>query len=592
MWIDKKQELKTSYYRSFIALIAVPILLIILISTGIIRSMMRDAAIKTIRRAQDNIVSTLNTEIKDVSMRLSHLIYVNDNEIMKKAARTDTDDIADLHASTGDLAESFNYAMVPVQDVLSTIFYMKSGRSTYMKDDVLLADEEVKESDWYQAALKDKNMVKTGFYNTGVTFSYRVSNAFTLAAGLSPGIDVDRDGNTEMIAVFVSSKVGNLIRDYDKEGVLGSTMILGKDGEILFDRQNAGELLPEDKAFLKEGVTNQRIKGKQYVFVTSQEPESGCRIVSVVASETLTKSFNRTAMAIIAVTLFLFLLFYFFSSYFLKNIIEPIHNTVEGMKKVEEGNLNVHVEPAGQAELCTMIHSFNQMTRHLGQLIQDNEEHQQKKHEAEIRALQSQINPHFLVNSLSSIRFIAQVSKFDSIARMAEALMKILSCSFRSNSGFYTLKEELEVLDSFIYLMQIRYSNGFEIEYEIEDACMDCLLPRLILQPVVENSIVHGFTELIDDIGKIRISVREMEHFLVIQIEDNGKGMTQEEIRSILDSEDREKRDNQSIGITNVNTRLVLNYGKNCEFTMKSEKGVYMRTVIRLPIRRKGEEDR
>ena len=170
--------------------------------------------------------------------------------------------------------------------------------------------------------------------------------------------------------------------------------------------------------------------------------------------------------------------------------------------------------------------------------------------------------------------------------------MKILSCSFRSNSGFYTLKEELEVLDSFIYLMQIRYSNGFEIEYEIEDACMDCLLPRLILQPVVENSIVHGFTELIDDIGKIRISVREMEHFLVIQIEDNGKGMTQEEIRSILDSEDREKRDNQSIGITNVNTRLVLNYGKNCEFTMKSEKGVYMRTVIRLPIRRKGEEDR
>lgn len=592
MWIDKKKELKTSYYRSFIALIVVPILLIILISTGIIRSMMRDAAIGNIRRAQDNIVSTLNAEVKDVSLRLSHLVYVNDNEIMKKASRTDTDDIAKLHVYTQELTESFNYAMVPVQDVLSTIFYMKSGNSTYMKDDVLLTDEEVKESGWYQDALKDKNMVKIGFYNTGVTFSYRVANAFTLAAGLSPGIDVDRDGNIEMIAVFVSSQAGNLIRDYDKEGILGSTMILGKDGEILFDRQNGGALLPEGSGFLKEGILQQRIKGTEYVYVISEEPMTGCRIVSVVESEKLTKAFNRTALAIIGVTLVLFLLFYFFSSYFLKNIIGPIHNTVEGMKKVEEGNLKVHIDPAGQAELRTMIHSFNHMTRHLGQLIQDNEEQQQKKHEAEIRALQSQINPHFLVNSLSSIRFIAQVSKFDSIAKMAEALMKILSCSFRSNAGFYTLKEEMEVLDSFIYLMQIRYSDGFEIEYDVEDSCLDCLVPRLILQPIVENSIVHGFTELVDEIGTIKISVRKAETFLSIQIEDNGKGMTQEEIRRLLDSKEMENRDNQSIGVTNVNTRLVLNYGKDCELTMESEKGVYTRTNIRLPIIRKGDEKR
>ena len=143
-------------------------------------------------------------------------------------------------------------------------------------------------------------------------------------------------------------------------------------------------------------------------------------------------------------------MFYLFSSYFLKNIIDPIHNTVEGMRLVEEGRLDVHVVPVGQAELRVMIHSFNRMTRRLKQLMQENEEEQQKKHEAEIRALQSQINPHFLVNSLNSIRFIAQVSRYEAIARMAEALIKILSCSFRSNVGFYTLDEELEVLDGFI----------------------------------------------------------------------------------------------------------------------------------------------
>ncbi|MFR2847017.1 MAG: hypothetical protein ACLTC4_07695 [Hungatella hathewayi] len=212
MWVDKRKELKSSYYRSFLALIVVPILVVILVSIGIIRTMMKDAAVENIKRAQDNIVSTLNSEVKDVSLRLSHFVYVNDNEIMKVAARTDTDDIGDRHTYTTMLTEAFNYSMVPVQDILSAAFYMKDGKITYMKDDVLFRDEEVKASDWYQAALADKNMVKIGYYNTRVTVSSSGSNAFTLVAGLAPGIDVDRDEHVEMVALYVTSQVGNLIR--------------------------------------------------------------------------------------------------------------------------------------------------------------------------------------------------------------------------------------------------------------------------------------------------------------------------------------------------------------------------------------------
>lgn len=255
---------------------------------------------------------------------------------------------------------------------------------------------------------------------------------------------------------------------------------------------------------------------------------------------------------------------------------------------VEEGNLLVHVEPKGQEELRLMIHSFNRMTRRLKQLMQENEEQQRKKHEAEIKALQSQINPHFLVNSLNSIRFIAQMSKYESIARMAEALIKILSCSFRGNGDFYTLKEELEVLDGFIYLMKIRYSDGFEIEYSIQESCLSCLVPRLILQPVVENSIVHGFSDMMEEMGKISLIVQEKEGFLSVEIADNGKGMTKEELDVLLSGKEEmeEKKDHVSIGITNVRTRLVLNYDMDCGFEMESQPGLFTRTVIRLPIRR------
>ena len=579
MWLNKKKNLKASYYHMFLALIVIPILLIIIISIAIIRTMMIDSATRSIKRAQDNIIATLGGEVKDVSLRLSHFVYVNDNEIMKIAAMTDTQDFTKRYSAARMLSESFNFAMVPVQDILSAVFYMKDGESTYMKDDIILPDEEIKAASWYQQALDDKNMVKVGFYDRNVTAS-RKAHMLTIVAGLSPGIDVDRDNVVEMAALFVSSQTGNLIKEYNKEKLLGVTMLLNPDGTPVFDVNDGMRFFIPEIISGGETELHHKLDGKNYVYVISEEPVTGLLAVSVVDSELLTRDFTRIAAVIVAVTVVLFGLFYLFSSYFLKNIIDPIHNTVEGMRLVEEGRLDVHVVPVGQAELRVMIHSFNRMTRRLKQLMQENEEEQQKKHEAEIRALQSQINPHFLVNSLNSIRFIAQVSRYEAIARMAEALIKILSCSFRSNVGFYTLDEELEVLDGFIYLMKIRYSDRFEIEYE---GCGSCMVPRLILQPIVENSIVHGFSGQEEELGKITVKARLEDQYLYITVRDNGKGMTEEEIRRLLSNETAENEDYVSIGVTNVNTRLVLNYGDECTLQIRSEVGRYTETVLRIP---------
>ena len=592
MWINNKQNLKASYYNSFFALIVIPILFIILLSILIIRTMMVDSSVSNIRRAQDNIASTLGGEVKDVSLRLSHFVYVNDNEIIKNAAKTNTKDVAEKYRYTKILTESFHYAMVPVQDILSAVFYMKDGDHIYMKDDITLGMEELKAASWYQEALAEPNVVKVGFYDRSVTNSRRNAYTLTIAAGLSPGMDVDRDGVIEMAALFTSSRAGWMIKDYNKERVLGSTMIADNSGNVIFDAEGTMALLPRSIS-LEQPKFRYRADGKRYMGVVTEEPVTGLKIISVVAYETLTRKFNQTAAVIVAVTLILFALFYRFSSYFLKSIIDPIHHTVEGMKRVEEGNLLVHVEPKGQPELRLMIHSFNRMTRRLKHLMQENEEQQQKKHEAEIRALQSQINPHFLVNSLNSIRFIAQMSKYESIAHMAEALIKILSCSFRSNGEFYPLKEELEVLDGYIYLMKIRYSDGFEINYDIEQTCQSCLVPRLILQPLVENSIVHGFSGMMDEMGKIWLTAYEKEGFLFIEIRDNGKGMSEEEIHRIMSGEEKREgqKDHVSIGITNVKTRLALNYGPSCEFKMESGEGRFTKTSIRFPIRRKEPEN-
>ena len=113
-----------------------------------------------------------------------------------------------------------------------------------------------------------------------------------------------------------------------------------------------------------------------------------------------------------------------------------------------------------------------------------NEEAQKRKHQAEMQVLQSQINPHFIVNTLNSIRFMAQMSGYDGTRRMAQALGNIVSCSFRSSTSFYTVDEELQMLDSYLYIMRIRYADGFEVRYDVAEDCRSCRLPRLTLSPL------------------------------------------------------------------------------------------------------------
>ena len=596
MWKNRKKSLKASYYYSFFILIVIPIFLIILLSISVIRAMMVDSAIRGIRRAQDNIISTLGREILDISLRLSHLVYVNNNEIMEFAAGTYSEDSTERYVSMKSLTSCFNFSMAPVQDVLSADFYMNDGKYIYLKNDIILSPAEVSSSSWYQSALDQKNMVKIGFYDKGVTYSDRNSDRLIIVAALSPGPDVDRKGVVDMAVLFADSQVGNLIKQYNREKSLGSTFIVDCQRNPVFDMDGKAILITKNIEEKSAHEYYQRIDGEKYVYVFSKEPFTGLQVVSVVDSGELTKDFNRVALILLGATILLFTLFYCFSNYFLRNIIEPVHHTVEGMMLVEEGNLDVHLDPMGQAELRQMIHSFNRMTRRLKQLRQENEEHQNKKHEAEIKALQSQINPHFLVNSLSSIRFIAHVSKYEAIGKMAEALIKILSGSFRSNEGFYTLREELEILDSYIYLMKIRFSDGFEIQYDVDETCLSFLVPRLLLQPIVENSIVHGFDGLVDGIGKVQVSIYSENGFLHICIRDNGKGMTEEEIQSLFSGEfslakdrpaDQESTEHVSMAVANINTRLQLNYGASCRFTMESEKGVYLKTDIIIPIKRK-----
>ena len=595
MLFDKRFSLKTVYYRSFLLLIVIPILLVSVISLTLTRYIMERSAITNIRNAQASIESSLSKAIRDISLQLSHLVYVNDGEVMELASGMDSGDQQQRYDSRNRLSEVFRVAMVPSQDTISAMFYLKDGCTVYLKDEIRIPKEIMEQEAWYRQALAGPNVVSVGAFDTSrqnLTYSRLKSGEFVLAAAFSPDYQADRSGKMEMVSLFSVTHVGEVIRGFNRDEQLGTTFILDSSGSLIF----AGDRYQEASRLLK-GLTSKEAgvyktafdaqgngRRQGYTIVVSDVEENGWKIVSCVRTARLTASYNQVTLASILVISLLFLLFYLFSRYFLGQIITPLHTVVEGMKEMEEGNLTVHVEPAGQSEIRTMIHSFNRMVRELKASIEENEQVQQKKHQAEVRALQSQINPHFLVNTLNSIRFMAQVSKFDGIRKMAEALIKILSCSFRGSISFYTVREELDVLDSYLYLMKIRYSDGFEVVYDIDETCLDCKVPRLILPPIVENSIVHGLAEKEDDIGQLTVRLKASGDSLIFTVEDDGRGMTEEEIRQLLTHRERAEGDNTSIGVENVLSRLKLNFGSRYGIRMESQPGQYTKTILTIPL--------
>ncbi|MDY3917877.1 MAG: sensor histidine kinase [Candidatus Limivivens sp.] len=602
MAYKKHISLTKVYYGSFLLLIVIPILLVFVVSIGILGVLMREASVSSIQSAQGSMLEMLKEDVREASIQLSHFVYVNDGEYMELAADTDSNDNGVRNRNVKKLEAAFQAAMAPKQDILFSQFYMKSGRVISIKDEVKLQEEEIKSSAWYQQALEKKNVVSVGTYDTSLlslTYSGQRKWEFIIAAALAPDELLDRSGKVELVSLFYRSGIGDLIRDYERTGSVGTTVILDKENEMIYrgfsgdeaawyleqlDTREAGTYDLRVKKYGDRGLGSVR-----YTYVVSVLPATGWKVVSFLPTGKLTEEFNRIVGVMLAVILVLFLLFYGFSRYFLRNILTPVHRVVEGMGQVQEGNLDVHIDPAGQSEIRKMIHSFNQMVRTLKVSIEEKETAQEKKHEAEIKALQSQINPHFLVNTLNSIRFMAQVSKFEGIRKMAEALIRIVSCSFRSNISFYSLGEELEVLDSYLYLMKIRYSDGFETEYEIQPETLECRVPRLLLQPLVENSIVHGFTG--EEMGLLKISAARKENMLILSVWDNGQGMTEEEIRQIFQGKERKQNDNTSIGLENVISRLKLNFGEACTVQIDSEPERYTRITLGLPALEGEEKD-
>ncbi len=273
-----------------------------------------------------------------------------------------------------------------------------------------------------------------------------------------------------------------------------------------------------------------------------------------------------------------------FTKYIYKSIYNPIDNLVRGMDKVVDGCFDFKVKDEGNDELSLLTKQFNGLVHKINTLLNEVKHEQILKRESEIKMLQAQINPHFLFNTLSTLKWIAVMNEDTSVSNGLGALAKLLRDTIVNSKEFITVREEIYNIKNYIVIQKLRYGDSFDVNYNIKEDVYELKIIKFILQPIVENCILHGFDEDKDN-QKIDIYISKMEKYLEIIIRDNGKGFDSKE------SKKKNKGNLSGIGYKNVFERIKLTYGADCEMDLKSIICYGTEVRILIPINNERDEE-
>ncbi|KRE58320.1 cache domain-containing sensor histidine kinase [Paenibacillus sp. Soil750] len=320
--------------------------------------------------------------------------------------------------------------------------------------------------------------------------------------------------------------------------------------------------------------------------------KTGWKLVSYTPTKVVLRSLNQIQLIVSIVFIIVVLLSIGASYVMARRLAIPIKRLYRDFTRVETGDLSVRTPVHQDDEIGMLTRKFNEMVARLHELMVGITREQQQKRDAELKALQSQINPHFLYNTLTSIRFMLHKHDSDKVDSVIVALVKLLKQSISKHDELIPIEEEVSMLRNYMYIQQIRQGDRLEVHYEIDEEIMPFKMIKLILQPLVENAIFHGLEAKLGK-GTLWIGGYMQEGDIWFEIRDDGVGMKSESaINGWLEprSDEEAGQTSHGGGLRNVHERIQLYYGVKYGVHVESEQGVGTRIRVCLPALYKWEE--
>ncbi len=270
-----------------------------------------------------------------------------------------------------------------------------------------------------------------------------------------------------------------------------------------------------------------------------------------------------------------------FSSALGKRITKPMEKLEQHIISLEKGGFDQIIEVEGQKEVVLLASSFNKMSKRISDLMKDIIIEQNEKRETQFLALQNQVNPHFLYNTLDSIVWLSENNRNKDVEKAIIALSKFFRMSITSDMSLVKLKDEIEHVLSYLLIQQIRYQNAFVFEFDIKDSILDFYVLKLSLQPLVENAIIHGLKPD-EEFSKILIKGYEKDAYLYLEVINEGYGISEAKINE-LHQVIKGTKETKSIGLKNIYQRLKLYYGSRADLYFDSELDKQTTVTIKIP---------
>lgn len=440
--------------------------------------------------------------------------------------------------------------------------------------------------DWYRKAFADPGQV--------VVSSPHVQNAiqssYQWVITLSRSLTNNKSGEKEGV-FFVDlnySAISNLC-DQSTIGTRGYVFIIDDDGNIIYHPQQQliyGGLKSEkiDEILRCESnslVTDEGNDSKLYTM--SRSDKTGWTVVGTAYTSELLKDDQSTRMLYFMVAAVILIGAVITSSIISRGITRPLEGLRDSMSYVQEGNFDkANVEITSNNEIGSLSKSFNVMTEKIHTLMEQNIYEQKQKRKSELKALQAQINPHFLYNTLDSIIWMSESGRNEEVVLMTSALSKLFRQSISNEKEQIPVCQEIEYVKNYLTIQKMRYKDKLEYHIEVTPEIMNASIIKFALQPLVENAIYHGL-KYKETRGNLWVRGYRNDERIYIEIEDDGIGMDEDTRAHIFDEKATDYKSN-GVGVTNVQRRLKLYYGQEYGITYASSPGSGTKAVVTIPL--------
>lgn len=371
-------------------------------------------------------------------------------------------------------------------------------------------------------------------------------------------------------------------------GQKGYIYIIDGDGEIVYHPQQQLIISGIKSELIEEVLTAESgsllidYQGDKKLYTISRSAKTGWTVVGVAYMSELMKNEGRIKQTYWGIAGVLILFAVFLAFLFSRMITQPIKRLQMTMEEAQSGNLVPIEMQASESEIVSLNHSFNRMTEQINQLMTKNIEEQRQKRKSEMKALQAQIKPHFLYNTLDSIIWMIEVGENEKSVEMTAALARFFRQSIGNSDEIVTIARELEYTKTYLEIQKMRYQDKMDFIIDVEQEISNEKIVKLVLQPLVENALYHGI-KYKEEKGLIRITggydrMMEQEDIL-LRVIDNGIGMSAAVLEHVFD----QKVESSSIGISNIQDRLQLYYGAGYGLSYESAVGQGTTVKIRIP---------